>query len=82
MLILIAAVFFSFYFIEIAAIPNWIKAKLKFPKGKRLKPLDCFICLSVWVAAALYFFPEVAHFVAVIFGAGITSNVIAWMTRK
>jgi hypothetical protein len=80
---LIASVLFSWYFIHVALIPNWIKAKLKFPPGKRLKPLDCHVCLSVWVAAALYFLPyEISQFITIAFGAGITSNLIGWLTRK
>ena len=80
---LIASVLFSWYFIHVALIPNWIKARLKFPPGKRLKPLDCHVCLSVWVAAGLYFLPyEISQFINIAFGAGITSNLIGWLTRK
>lgn len=80
---LIASVLFCYYFIHVAMIPNLIKAKLKYPAGKRLKPLDCSVCLSVYVAAGLYFLPDVySELIAIAFGAGITSNLIGWLTRK
>lgn len=82
MVSIIAAVVFSYYFVNIAYIPNWIKSKLKYPAGKRLKPLDCPVCLSVYIAGILYFFPSVSEFIAVAFGAGIISNIIAWITKK
>ncbi len=82
MVCIIASIAFSFYFVNIAMIPNWIKTKLKYPAGKRLKPLDCTVCLSVYIAAILYFFPTISEFIAIAFGSGITSNFIAWMTRK
>ena len=82
MLCIIASVVFSYYFVNIAMISNWIKTKLKYPAGKRLKPLDCTVCLSVYIAAILYFFPTISEFIAIAFGAGITSNLIAWMTKK
>jgi hypothetical protein len=53
-----AAVFFSYYFVNIAGIPNKIKRILKFKAGKRLKPFDCVTCLSAWSALALFFLPD------------------------
>jgi len=82
MVCIIASVVLSYFFVNIAMIPNWIKAKLKYPAGKRLKPLDCTVCLSVYIAAILYFFPTISEFIAIAFGAGITSNFIGWITRK
>jgi len=78
MKIIIAALVFSFYFIEVAGISDKLKQWLRFKPYQRLKPLDCFICLSVWVAAILYFAPvEVVNFVFICFSAGCIANLIS-----
>jgi hypothetical protein len=70
-LIVLASFVFSYYFVNIAGIPAWIKKKLKFPWGKRLKPIDCVTCLSVWMAVVFFFCPViVVKFIAIIFTAG------------
>ena len=75
MVIVLAAFFFSYYFVNVAGIPNWIKAKAKMKVGARIKPFDCVTCLSVWIAIVLYFTPEyISYFTAVIFGAGFIGN--------
>lgn len=62
--IILAAIFFSFYFIEQARIPE--KAHLEF------KPFNCNICLSAWTALALYWAPVwVTDMVLVSFTAGV-----------
>lgn len=74
MITLLAAYFFSYYFVNVAMIPNAIKKGFGLSKGTRIKPFDCVTCLSVWSAVALYFFPEIANFFFVIFGAGFLGN--------
>lgn len=62
--IILASIFFSFYFIEQARIP--VKAHLEF------KPFNCNICLSAWTALALYWLPVwVTDMVLVSFTAGV-----------
>jgi hypothetical protein len=74
--IILASYLFSHYFVNIANIPNWIKNVYDMPIHKRIKPLDCVVCLSVWVAAILYFVPnEVTHFILIIFAAGVLSSI-------
>jgi len=76
-LIIVASISFSYYFIEIAGIPSFIKRKLNFGRFQRLKPLDCLTCLSVWVAIILFFLPTIApEFIATIFISGIIANNI------
>lgn len=71
MIVVLAAVLFSFYFVKVAMIPNKIKQLFKLHPGARLKPFDCVTCLSVWSAAGFYFLPsEITLFTAIIFGAG------------
>jgi hypothetical protein len=77
LIILIASISFSYYFVEIAGIPKWIKRKLNFDRFQRLKPLDCISCLSVWVAVALFLCPIIiSQFIATIFLTGIIANKI------
>jgi len=77
MITILAAFFFSYYFVNIAGIPNAIKRGFNFEPGKRLKPLDCITCLSVWVAIILWFMPfALVKFICVIFGAGFIGNKI------
>jgi len=83
MLIVSASLFFSFYFIHVARIPASIKNGLKFKAHQRLKPLDCFSCLPVWIAAVLYLLPEfVSLFICIIFGAGCIANALLWILNK
>jgi hypothetical protein len=77
LIIIVASISFSYYFINIAGIPFWIKRKLNYTRWQRLKPLDCLTCLSVWVAVALFLSPVVAsEFIATIFLSGIIANNI------
>lgn len=48
--IILAAVLFTFYWIEFARIPR----KLRLPN----KPFMCDVCLPVWVALGFVFVPE------------------------
>jgi hypothetical protein len=47
--IVIASLFFVFYFIEMARLPEKLKVNFK--------PFNCNMCLSVYVAIAFYFLP-------------------------
>ena len=77
LLIALASFTFAYYFVQIAGIPAWIKKKLNYPFGKRLKPLDCVTCLSVWIAVILFFTPVlIVKFIAVIFTAGFVGYKI------
>jgi len=75
--VLISSISLSYYFINIAGIPKKIKGILKYPFHKRIRPLDCLTCLSVWSAAIIYFLPhEIIFFIGVIFLTGIFANYI------
>jgi hypothetical protein len=77
MIQVLAAFLFSYYFVNVAMIPNAIKKGFKMERGARLKPFDCVTCLSVWVAAILYFCPNVtSQILATLFGAGFLGNKI------
>lgn len=76
-IITVASFCFSYYFVNVALIPDAIKRAVKYPIGSRLKPIDCVQCLSVWVAVILYFLPlEWSVFTSVVFGAGFIANKI------
>ena len=75
--IILAAFFFSYYFVEVARIIYLIKKVWQIPFEKRIKPFDCVTCLSVWTAVVLYFFPiEVSQFICIIFAAGFLGQKI------
>ena len=83
MKIILASVLFSYYFIHIALIPNWIKTKLKFKPYQRLKPFDCITCLPVWIALLLYFIPEVyTDILLVCFASGFIGNIFGSFIKK
>lgn len=83
MYIILASVFFSFYFVVIAQIHKAIRKGFNIPYTKRLKPFDCISCLPVWVALVLYFLPiEVSQAIVVIFGSGILGFAIGIMLDK
>lgn len=72
-----AAYFFSYYFVNVANVPTKLKQIFKLPVTKRIKPLDCVTCLSVWSAVILFFCPfAVIKFIAIIFGAGFIGNLV------
>lgn len=71
-IISVAAFFTAYYFVTVAMPP--VKQALKILPAQRIKPFDCTLCLSVWLAVALYFLPiELSWFLAVIFGAGFAA---------
>lgn len=62
--IILAANFFSFYFIVQNNFPQ--KWKLNF------KPFNCTLCLTAWVGLALYLLPNlITDAVVCMFGAGV-----------
>lgn len=63
---ILAANFFSFYFITQNRFPE--KWKLNF------KPFNCTLCLTAWSGLVLYWLPDfVGHSVLAMFGAGVIS---------
>ena len=73
-IITIAAFCFAYYFVNIFDGAIIIKRLFKLDPSKRLKPVDCVQCLTVWSAILFYFMPaELVQFIAVIFGAGFLS---------
>jgi hypothetical protein len=73
MYIISVAAFFTAYYFTTVVMPV-VKQKLKILPATRLKPFDCTLCLSVWLAVSLYFLPiELSWFLAVIFGAGFAA---------
>jgi hypothetical protein len=73
----IAAFCFSYYFVAVAQMPMAIKKIFKIHPAKRIKPIDCVQCLSVWMAVFFYFLPaEVTQFVAVVFLSGFIGSKI------
>ncbi|MBM3417404.1 MAG: hypothetical protein FJY17_00610 [Bacteroidetes bacterium] len=67
--IILAANFFSFFFIVQNNFPE--KWNLDF------KPLNCTLCLTSWVALLLYLLPfEVTEATLCVFGAGMLSPYI------
>lgn len=68
--IILASIAFTFYFIEMARIPDRIKLI-------RRKPFTCVMCLSVWTALALFVAPAwVTNIILVMFGAGVLAPFI------
>ena len=72
-----AAVMFSYYFVEVMGVHKVIKRFYNFAPGRRLKPLDCVQCLSVWVCLVLLMIPnEVSVWLAAMFTAGYIGRKI------
>jgi hypothetical protein len=76
-IIAIAAFCTAYYWVNVTGFVNTIKKILNIHHTRRLKPLDCTVCLSVWIAVILYFQPiEFSQFLAICFGAGFISTRI------
>ena len=76
-LIAVAAFCTAYYLVNVVQLAMAIKRVLKLPPEKRMKPIDCVQCLSVWFALILYFLPiQVSACLAVSFGAGFISTKI------
>jgi hypothetical protein len=64
--IVIASLFFVFYFIDMARLPERFKVNIK--------PFNCNMCLSVYVAVILYLVPTIVlNCVLVAFVAGVSA---------
>jgi hypothetical protein len=64
--IVLAANFFSFYFIT----QNGFHEKFKL----RFRPFNCTLCLTAWIALLLFLLPQVVtDAVVCMFGAGVVS---------
>lgn len=62
--IFLGSIFFVFYFIDMARIPE--RWKLNF------KPFNCHMCLSVWTAIILYWLPYwITDLILVCFMSGV-----------
>ena len=70
----IAAFCTAYYIVNVVQLHMAIKRAFKLDPVKRIKPIDCIQCLSVWIALILLFLPaDVSQVLAVIFGAGFIS---------
>jgi hypothetical protein len=68
--IIVASIAFTFYFIEMARIPDKITILKR-------KPFNCVMCLSVWTSLALFFAPViVTNIILVMFGTGVLAPFI------
>lgn len=68
--IILASIAFTFYFIEMARIPERITLLKR-------KPFTCVMCLSVWTSLALFVSPAwVTNIILVMFGAGVMAPFI------
>jgi len=67
---ILAAYFTAYYLVNVIVM----KAKVKLKMTRRIKPFDCTVCLSVWLALLLMFLPvAVSHWLFILFGAGYLS---------
>ena len=54
-----------------------MKIKVKLKIQRRIKPFDCTVSLSVWIALGLMLLPdEISHWLFVLFGAGFLAQKI------
>lgn len=75
--IFIAAFCTAYYMVNVVQLHMAIKRAWQLDPVKRIKPIDCVQCLSVWFAVILFCLPvEVSQFLAVCFGAGFLSTRI------
>jgi hypothetical protein len=75
LIITIAAFCTAYYFVNVVQFHMAIKRAFKLNPSRRLKPIDCVQCLSVWFGLILWFCPiELSQCLAVIFGAGFIST--------
>jgi hypothetical protein len=68
--IILASIAFTFYFIEMARVPDRIQLLKR-------KPFNCVMCLSAWLSLVLFFAPViVTNIILVMFGAGVLAPFI------
>lgn len=78
-MIIIAAICFSLFVIEIHRLPE--KWKLNF------KPFNCSSCLAAWLSLCLYFLPTiVTDIIVIMFGSGVLAPIartfMNWLWKK
>ena len=74
---ILAGFLFSYYFVNVAGIPNAIKKGFSMKTHQRIKPFDCVTCLSVWSSVCFYFLPtQLVEFICIIFAAGFLGSKI------
>jgi hypothetical protein len=74
---ILAGFLFSYYFVNIAGIPNAIKKGFSMMPHQRIKPFDCVTCLSVWSSVAFYLLPtQLVEFICIIFASGFLGSKI------
>ncbi len=70
---LIAAFFTAYYLVNVIVLKLKVRLKIQ----RRVKPFDCTVCLSVWIALGLMLLPaEISHWLFVLFGAGFLAQKI------
>jgi len=70
---LIAAFLTAHYIVNVVVMKLKVKLKIR----RRIKPFDCTVCLSVWLALVLWFMPDMyAELLTVLFGAGFLAQKI------
>lgn len=68
---ILSAYFLAYYTVNVVRVDMALKRALKITPGKRLKPIDCTQCLSVWLSVLLYWIDiKYSIFIMVAFGAG------------
>jgi hypothetical protein len=74
---IIAAVLFAYTFVEVLGVHKVIKRFYNYPAGKRLKPLDCTMCMAFWLCIVFLLLPDVcSNVAATIFGAAYLGGKI------
>lgn len=73
-LIKILAAFFTAHYVVNVIV---MKLKVRLKITSRVKPFDCCVCLSVWIALYLMLSPVIiSHWLLVLFGAGFLAQKI------
>ena len=57
MIYISTSILLSFILTEILKWHIWIKKVYDIPMHKRIKPFDCFMCLSTWLCLGFLFVP-------------------------
>ena len=67
----------AYYFVNVSGFHQVLKKLIKAHPQERVRPFDCVVCLSVWLAVILYFMPEeISQFLTIVFAAGFISTRI------
>lgn len=73
----IAAFCTAYYIVNVVQLHMAIKKAFRIDPVKRMKPVDCVQCLSVWLSVVLYFLPiGVSEALGIIFLTGFISTKI------